>query len=140
MGRKAKFGQEVQKKGPGRKAKKQKDPLFPKHLTGLPTHTFLNRCFLKFLIIVESGEKLKKSSNQRKRQRFALKKIEVKTEKRQAAKEAKEAKKLGKGKENGGKNIATLKLSGKVIFKFIRRFTCREEAGTKKTRTQKNSP
>lgn len=35
MGRKAKFGTDVVKKGPGRKAKKQKDPAFPKHLTGM---------------------------------------------------------------------------------------------------------
>ncbi|KAF4525338.1 hypothetical protein B566_EDAN013194 [Ephemera danica] len=32
MGRKAKYGEEAQKKGPGRKARKQKDPIFPKHL------------------------------------------------------------------------------------------------------------
>lgn len=35
MGRKAKFTEETQvKKGPGKKAKKQKDPVFPKTLVG----------------------------------------------------------------------------------------------------------
>lgn len=36
MGRKAKFDEEtiVQKRGPGRKTKKQKDPTFDKKLTG----------------------------------------------------------------------------------------------------------
>lgn len=35
MGRKAKFLEETQvKKGPGKKAKKQKDPVFPKSLKG----------------------------------------------------------------------------------------------------------
>lgn len=35
MGRKAKFLEEtVQKRGPGRKSKKQKDPVLPKSLTG----------------------------------------------------------------------------------------------------------
>lgn len=36
MGRKAKFNEGViVKKGPGKKAKKQKDPVFPKKLTGM---------------------------------------------------------------------------------------------------------
>jgi hypothetical protein len=34
MGRKAKYGEDKEKKGPGRKARKQKDPIFPKHLLG----------------------------------------------------------------------------------------------------------
>lgn len=36
MGRKAKFTEGIiVKKGPGKKTKKQKDPVFPKTLTGL---------------------------------------------------------------------------------------------------------
>lgn len=36
MGRKAKFNEGiVVKKGPGKKAKKQKDPIFPKKLIGM---------------------------------------------------------------------------------------------------------
>lgn len=43
MGRKAKFDDETPvKKGPGRKAKKQKDPIFSKTLLGkFETHCFL---------------------------------------------------------------------------------------------------
>lgn len=36
MGRKAKYIEKAQvKKGPGRKAKKQKDPVFAKNITGM---------------------------------------------------------------------------------------------------------
>ncbi|XP_059478178.1 uncharacterized protein LOC132198262 [Neocloeon triangulifer] len=60
MGRKAKFGEEKQKKGPGRKAKKQGDPSFPKHLT-------------------EDGITLKRNSrHQRLRAKLAQRKIQEK--------------------------------------------------------------
>lgn len=46
MGRKAKFDGITVKKGPGRKAKKQKDPIFPKALQGKRSLKYLKISFL----------------------------------------------------------------------------------------------
>lgn len=51
MGRKAKFGTDVVKKGPGRKAKKQKDPNFPKHLTGITAFYLSCKCWCGIQIL-----------------------------------------------------------------------------------------
>ncbi|XP_065338250.1 uncharacterized protein LOC135938513 isoform X2 [Cloeon dipterum] len=85
MGRKAKFGEEKQKKGPGRKAKKQGDPSFPKHLK-------------------ENVEKKLKSSRQRKRARIATQKLEAKALLKEMKKAAiiEEKKIKSAGKENKG--------------------------------------
>ncbi|XP_068629619.1 uncharacterized protein [Battus philenor] len=84
MGRKAKFDEtKVVKKGPGRKARKQPDPVFRKEL-----------------LVDDETENKKLSHRQKQRAARRLKKKHELAEKRKAAKQAKKNLNQGKEKEN----------------------------------------
>ncbi|PSN41811.1 hypothetical protein C0J52_07842 [Blattella germanica] len=100
MGRKAKFTEgNVVKKGPGRKAKKQGEPIFPKHLT-------------------DKGKVTKPLSRKQKQRALKrAKKREEIAEKRKLAKETK-AKGQKSAKELKDDEELKLNIADRDVFKF----------------------